>query len=216
MGKTYMFVLIAVYSVLMNIFVLKQFNLFGLATAGGNALYGAVFLLTDMISEHYSKKDALQSIRMGFFVLILFVIATQVLLAYVPNEFDFAQDSMQTLFTVLPRVLIGSLCAYFISQHIDIFLYEKIRTWTKGKYLFLRNNGSTLVSQFVDTIVMTAVGMTSFAFLPFEGIIPVEAFWDIVIVAYVIKVIVALIDTPFLYLTYKIKPLDKNPGTSEK
>ena len=206
MGKIYVFVLIAVFSLLMNIFVTKQFELFGLMVTGGNALYGAVFLLTDLLSEHYGKKEAMKAVAVGFITMILFIVATQVLILFQANEFDFAHDSIATLFSVTPRILIGSLLAYAIAQTLDVWLYQKIRTWTNEKYLFIRNNGSTLISQAVDTLIFTAVGLTAFSFIPFEGIIPTEIFWEVAIATYVIKVIVAALDTPFLYLSYKFKP----------
>lgn len=204
-GTNYMFILIAIYTLLMNIFVVKQFNLFGLAVTGGNALYGAIFLLTDLMSEHDGEKKAVQAVKVGFIVMVLFVICTQALLLFAPNDYDYAQDSLSTLFSVTPRILIGSLIAYFISQRIDIFLYQKIRSITKDKYLFLRNNGSTMISQFIDTLIFTSIGLTAFSFLPFDGIIPTDIFWQNVLFTYIIKLLVAGIDTPFLYLSYKIK-----------
>lgn len=203
-GKTYMFVLIAIYSLTMNIFVLKQFTLFGFMITGGNALYGATFLLTDLLSEHYGKKVALKSVLTGFLTIVVFIISTQFLLAFVPNSEDFANESLKTLFTITPRILFGSLVAYGIAQTIDIFIYTKIKALTHNKWLFIRNNGSTLISQFIDTIIFTAVGITTFSFAP--GIIPLEIFWEVVLTTYVIKIIVALLDTPFMYLSYAIKP----------
>lgn len=205
-GKTYMFILIAAYSLLMNIFVTKQFTLFGLEITGGNALYGAIFLLTDLLSEHYSKRDALKSVLVGFLTMLIFVISTQFLIAFTPNDFDFAHEAIVTLFSVTPRILIGSLIAYAIAQTLDVFLYNFIRKATKQKYLFLRNNGSTLVSQFVDSVIFTAIGLTTFDFLGIEGIISSEIFWQVTLATYAIKVIVALIDTPFIYLSYLVKP----------
>ena len=207
LGKTYMFMLIAIYSVIMNIFVTKQFTLFGLDVTGGNALYGAIFLLTDLLSEHFSKKDALRSVAAGFLSVLVFIVATQFLIAFTPNSFDFAQEAIVTLFSVTPRILVGSLIAYAIAQTIDVYLYEKIKKATKDKYLFLRNNGSTLVSQLVDSIIFTAVGLTTFG--SFKGVIPADIFWEVALATYLIKVVVALIDTPFIYLSYKIKKKDK-------
>lgn len=204
-GTSYMFILIAVYTLLMNIFVVKQFNLFGLAVTGGNALYGAIFLLTDLMSEHDGEKKAIQSVKIGFGVMLLFVVCTQILLLFAPNDYDYAQDGLSTLFAVTPRILAGSLIAYFIAQRIDIFLYQKIRKLTNNKYLFLRNNGSTIVSQFIDTIIFTSIGLTAFEWLPLEGVIPAEIFWQNVLFTYIIKLMVAGLDTPFLYLSYKIK-----------
>lgn len=205
-GKLYMFALIAIYSLLMNIFVTKQFTLFGLEVTGGNALYGAIFLLTDLFSEHYSKKDALKSVLIGFLTVLVFVVSTQFLIAFAPNDFDFAHEAITTLFAITPRILLGSLIAYAIAQTLDVFLYTWIKKATKEKYLFLRNNGSTLISQFIDSIIFTAVGLTTFASLGLQGIIPSEIFWQVTFATYAIKVVVALIDTPFIYLSYKIKP----------
>ncbi len=208
-GKTYVFVLIGLYAVIMNIFVTKQFDLFGYAITGGNALYGASFLLTDLLSEHYGKKEAYKAVWVGFLSMTVFVITTQVLLAFQVNEMDFVQGSLQTLFSVTPRILFGSFLAYAIAQSFDVWMFAKIKQWTRGKWLFLRNNGSTLISQFIDSVIFTAVGLTTFAFVPWEGIISTDIFWEVTLATYVIKVIVALIDTPFLYLSYKFLPKEK-------
>lgn len=205
LGKMYVFILIAVYSILMNIFVLKQMNLFGFVVTGGNALYGAIFLMTDMLSEHYGKKDALRSVWIGFGVSAIFVMATQVLLAFVPNELDFAQPHLQALFSITPRILFGSMLAYLIAQSFDVWAFLQIKKWTNSKWLWLRNNGSTMVSQLIDTLIFTSVGLTAFEWLPIGGIIPVEAFWPVMWATYAIKVVVAMIDTPFLYLSYWVK-----------
>jgi len=212
MGRLYVFALVAVYTVLMNIFVTKQFDLFGLAVTGGNALYAAVFLLTDLLSEHYGKKQALKAVGVGFAASVVFVVATQVLLAFTPNEADYTQDAMMTLFSVTPRILVGSMLAYLIAQSLDVWLYTRIRAWTGEKWLWLRNNGSTLISQLVDTFIFTAVGLTAFAWLPFEGVISPELFWPVFMATYIVKVLMTLLDTPFLYLSYKLKrPEMKTP-----
>lgn len=204
-GKLYLFVLSAIYTLLMNIFVLKQFDLFGLAITGGNALYGATFLITDVLSEHFSKRDAFRAVLIGFLVSIVYVISTQVLLAFSANDFDFAQPHLQALFSLAPRILLGSMLAYLIAQSLDVWLYGKIRKMTKEKYLWLRNNASTFISQFVDTIIFTTVGLTTFSWLPIAGVINSEIFWSVAIATYFIKIVIALIDTPFMYLSYKIK-----------
>ncbi|MFA6308074.1 MAG: queuosine precursor transporter [Patescibacteria group bacterium] len=200
-----MFILIAIFSILMNIFVLKQFNLFGLVVTGGNALYGAMFLITDILSEHYGKREAYLAVLIGFLTSALFVIATQVLLAFTVNEFDFAQPYLLALFSLAPRILFGSMLAYIISQSFDVWIFDKIRKLTNSKYLWLRNNGSTLISQFIDTIIFTAVGLTTFSWLPFEGVISTDLFLPVALSTYIIKVIVAILDTPFFYLSYKVK-----------
>jgi len=203
-GKYYLMLLIVVYTITMNIFVVKQFNLFGLAVTGGNALYGALFLCTDLLSEHFGAKEARRSVYLGFFSMIAFVVLMQVLLLFQVNEYDYAQEALRTLFGITPRIVIGSLLAYFVAQNIDVFLYEWLKRKTGGRHLWLRNNGSTMISQLLDTLIFTSVGLTAFSFLPFEGVIPTEIFWQNVLFTYVIKLLVAGIDTPFLYLSRRI------------
>ncbi|MDR2411802.1 MAG: queuosine precursor transporter [Candidatus Peribacteria bacterium] len=63
--------------------------------------------------------------------MLIFVISTQFLILFTPNEFDYANDSINTLFSITPRILLGSLIAYFIAQHLDVYLYHKIKKITK-------------------------------------------------------------------------------------
>jgi uncharacterized integral membrane protein (TIGR00697 family) len=206
LGKTYLFAFIAVLSVVLNIFVTKQFTLFGFWVTGGNVLYGVIFLSTDMISEHFGEKDAYKAVRIGIMASVLFLVTTQFLLAFAPNSEDFAQPAIETLFSITPRILVGSLLAFIVAQNIDIYVFHRLKNWTNGKQLWLRNLFSTLISQFFDTLIFTAVGLTGFAFLPIEGIISPDLFWSVAIATYVIKVLVALLDTPFMYLSRKMVP----------
>lgn len=200
--RGYLIVLIAVYTIIMNIFVIKQFDVFGLAVTGWNALYGATFLATDLISEHHGKKEAYKSIFVGFMAAIIFVVSLQFLLWFQPNDYDFAHESMLTLFSVTPRILFWSLLAFVVAQALDIYLFNAIKTWTKGKYLFLRNNWSTLISQAIDTLIFTFVWLTTI--WSFEGIIEKDIFWQVFLTTYAIKVLIAFLDTPFMYLSKKV------------
>lgn len=210
-GYQYLYILIAAFSLMMNIFVLKQFTLFGYFVTGGNALYGAMFLITDIIGEHHGKKQAYIGVMIGFLTSLFFVIASQTLIHFAPNEYDFAQEHISALFSILPRVLVGSLLAFAIAQSLDVWLFSFIKKLTGHKFLWLRNNGSTLISQFVDTVIFTAVGLTTFSFLPesLAGFIDAGIFWEVTWATYIIKVIFALIDTPFLYLSRHFAPKKK-------
>ena len=203
LGRAWLTSLIAVSVVLMNIFVLKQMTLFTLAVTGGNILYSSIFLSTDLISEHYGKKESIRAVRIGFFVSIFFVIASQFILHFQPNEFDFAQNSFETLFTLTPRIVAASMTAYLISQHLDVYVFHFLKSKTKDRYLWLRNNGSTFVSQAVDSV--------TFTLLAFYGVFANQVIWQIILFTYLLKLIVAVIDTPFIYLSkLKImKPMDK-------
>jgi len=196
LGKNWLIGLIAALAVLMNIFVIKGMYLFGLAATGGNVLYASIFLSTDLLSEHYGKKQANLAVRVGFFVSIFFLITSQLIIKFVPADYDIAQEAMITLFTLAPRIVFGSLTAYIISQHLDIWSFEKIKKMTKGKHLWLRNNGSTMTSQLIDSIIFTLIA--------FWGVYP--NLLQLILFTYLIKIIVAAIDTPFIYLSKYLKP----------
>ena len=202
MGKHWLMALVPVYIVLANIFVTKQILLFGLAATGGNVVYGCTFLATDLLSEHFSRKDARQAVYLGFFAALVFVVLSQLIIAFTPSEEDFVHGGMATLFSLTPRIVAGSMAAYLISQFHDIWAYHFWRKKTSGRHLWLRNNFSTWASQLIDSSV--------FVVAAFWGIFPGRVLLQIIITTYLLKICVALIDTPFIYLSYVIKPKGKS------
>ena len=193
LGQSWLFAFVAACVTLMNIFVLKQIDLFGLSVTGGNVLYSSVFLATDLLSEHYGKRAARRAVHIGFFVSVFFVAASQFMLRFEPNAHDFAQGSFATIFDLTPRIVAASMIAYLASQHLDIVLFEAIRRATRGRYLWLRNNGSTFVSQAVDSMVFNVIA--------FYGIFETGVLLEVILFTYLVKLIVAVLDTPFIYLS---------------
>ncbi len=194
-GKQGLFFLIVMNIILCNIQVLKTVELFGVTATLGNILYGGIFFSTDILSEVYGKKEARKGVILGFAALILTTLYMQISLAFHPAPSDFAHPHFQALFQILPRVALGSICAYALSQFHDIWAFQFWKTITKGKYLWLRNNCSTIASQLIDTTV--------FCLIAFAGIFDWPVFWEIFITTYFLKVIVSVLDTPFLYLGRK-------------
>jgi len=200
-GKTGLFAWIAFGTVLANIQVTKTVELFGLTATLGNIMYGTLFLITDSLGEMYGKKDALKAVKIGFFTLLATVIIMKVALMFVPSIVDQGHDALEYTFGLIPRIAAASLTAYFISQFLDVHLFAKIREmYPSDKLLWLRNNGSTLVSQLVDTLIFVPIA--------FLGLFDLNTVLSIFITTYVFKVIVAVADTPFIYIMKKIKPLD--------
>lgn len=191
--------------ILANIQVSKNIMLFGLETTAGNVLYASTFLATDIIEEHYGHKQALKAVRIGIVTTVLWVIGTQLTLHLTPSASDFVQGPMEGLFGIVPRICLGSLIAYVVSQFTDTFLYRFWWSVTKtsenpNRMKWLRNNGSTLISQFLDTIIFVTIS--------FYGVYDSKVFFSILWTTYLFKAIVALCDTPFLYLAGKIKPME--------
>ncbi|MCK5387840.1 MAG: queuosine precursor transporter [Candidatus Izimaplasma sp.] len=202
-GKTGLFAWIAMGTILANIQVTKtiDFNFFGihLVATLGNIMYGTLFLVTDSLSEKYGIKDAKRAVYIGFFSLLATVVIMQFSIWFIPNIDDYANDSLITIFSILPRIALASMSAYIVSQLFDVYIFQKIKKATKGKYLWLRNNGSTLLSQLIDTSIFVPIA--------FIGIYEFEIVKSIFITTYIIKIIVAALDTPFIYLIKRIKPL---------
>lgn len=208
MGRAWLFGYIAVCIVLANIFVTKQITLFGIAATGGNVVYGAVFLATDLLAEHYGKKEARLAVFIGFFAAVFYTVMSQMILLLEPSSDDWgAAGGMAHIFASAPAIIIASLTAYLISQLHDIWAFHAIREKTAGRFLWLRNNGSTWISQLIDSVVFS---LLAFLVLPTligsANVLPIDVVIQIVISTYILKILVAAIDTPFIYLSYSMKP----------
>lgn len=201
-GLTGLYVWIGFAIVAANIQVIKMVDLFGINATLGNIMYGSIFLATDLINEKYGRKKAQKAVYIGFMMMIAFTLITQVSLAFTPNADDFANESLLTIFSLLPRITAGSLIAYLLSQTLDVFLFDKIKVkFGSPKQLWIRNNGSTLVSQAIDTAIFTLIA--------FLGVLPTSVVLEIFWFSYVIKIITSFVDTPFVYWMRSIKPLEE-------
>ena len=193
-----------------NIAVCKCVDIFGVATTAGNVLYASTFLVTDILSEKYGKRDAAKAVAYSFSVMVLWMLGTQLILMFTPNANDYISDSLRVVFGLVPRITIASLTGFLISQNLDVFLYHYIwgKTGSNGAKLWLRNNGSTLTSQAVDTVIFTT--------LAFWGVYPKNVFFSILATTYLFKAVVALLDTPFIYMARAIVPADERRGLDAK
>ena len=205
LGKIWIYAFIASCVILANIFVNKQITLLGLNATGGNVVYGAIFLATDLLSEHYGKREARKGVFIGFFVSLFYLSMTQMILLFKKNSDDWgASESMEIIFSTSPSIVFASLIAYLISQLNDIWIFHYIKNKTNGKFLWLRNNISTYSSQLIDSIIFSFLAFYIFPFVFNTESLPLNAIIQIVITTYLMKLIVAAIDTPFIYLSKKI------------
>ena len=202
-GKNGLYAFAIFGTLLGNIAVCKNVDIFGVATTAGNVLYASTFLVTDILSEKYGKKDAAKAVLYSFSVMVLWLLGTQLILWFTPNENDYINESLKVVFGLVPRITIASQAGFIISQNLDVFLYHLIwsKTGNSKAKLWLRNNGSTLTSQLIDTVIFTT--------LAFWGVYPTNVFFSILITTYVFKAVVALLDTPFMYLSRKIVPMNE-------
>ena len=200
-GKTGIFVWIAMGTILANIQVMKTVTLFGIEATLGNIMYGTIFLATDALSEKYGKKSAQKAVYLGFFTLAVSIIIMQLALKFNPNQYDTAQPHLDAIFGFYLRVAGASLVAYLISQTLDVYIFHKIKEKLPDtKWLWVRNNVATIISQIFDTAIFVSIA--------FIGVMDSDIIWQIFISTFIIKMMVALLDTPFVYLVKKITPLN--------
>ncbi|MGB5945129.1 queuosine precursor transporter [Paenisporosarcina sp.] len=201
-GRTGLFVWVGFATVLANIQVVKLIEIFGLTATLGNAVYGSIFLVTDILNEKYGKKEAKKAVWLGFSSLIMMMIIMQVVLLFEAAPDDFAQQSLATIFGLIPRIALGSMIAYIISQYTDVLIFSFLRKLFPSDGAFwIRNNGSTMLSQLLDTLIFTSIA--------FIGVYPVDIWISIFISTYVLKFLVSIVGTPFGYMAKRITPMDE-------
>src|SRR6056297_1164683 len=120
-GKAGLLAMIVFSLLTCNIQVIKTVQLFGITTTLGNVLYASVFLTTDILGEFYGKNAARQGVLLGFSALILVTVYMQIALYFTPASNDFAQPHLQAIFGFMPRIAVGSMLAYLISQWHDVW-----------------------------------------------------------------------------------------------
>ena len=193
-------------------FVDLSFVFFGIEipviVAIGVLPYPITFLCTDLISELYGKKKATLIVWTGLVVNIWLAIVLW--LGGIAPEFTTSSESVSTnnafmtIRSLALGTIIASMIAYFLAQYIDVSVFHFLKNLTHGKYLWIRNNGSTMVSQLVDTTAVIFITHYLTYSIPIpEGKSEVEGLITLVLYAYIFKFIAALVDTPIFYISVK-------------
>lgn len=156
--------------------------------------YPITFLITDLISEIYGKKKANQVVTVGIFAAIFSTLIIYVA-DFVPAMENSPVDDLlfRKVFGSTIIAVLSSMLSYLFAQYIDIHIYHFWKNLTKGRMLWLRNNFSTFFSQFVDTFTILFL-------LCITNVLYWDQFAGLLISGFLFKVLVALVDTPFLYL----------------
>jgi len=197
-GKAGLQIAIATAIILANLQGPKLTVVFGLQTSLGVIFYSSIFFATDVLSENYGKAAANKAVRMGFAVSVIVLLMLSLALLYLPSskpgtaEFSASiHNAFATIVNFTPRFIFGSLLAYYISQHFDVWAFHKIKSVTAGRWLWLRNNLSTMSSQVVDTLIYSLVA--------WWGIVDLRTALALGAAKYIFKLAIAMIDTVFIY-----------------
>jgi len=197
-GKVGLQVAIATAIILANLQGPKLTIIFGLETSLGVIFYSSIFFATDVLSENYGKREAARAVWMGFTVSVIVLVMMSLGLMFQPSTnpktAEFSADVHAAFGTILnfsPRFVLGSLIAYLISQRFDVWAFHRIKRVTGERMLWLRNNGSTMASQAVDT--------TLYSLIVWWGTVDLETALALGAAKYVFKLAIAAIDTVFIY-----------------
>ena len=184
-GKAGLLSVVPLSIVIANIQVGKMMTLFGVDTTMGNIAFGGIYLASDILSENEGKKYA----RKVLFTTFIMQIVLKIQVA--PS--DTMQGALSQVFGFMPRLAVASVTGFAASQAFDIWSYQAIRKLRPDfKDIWIRNNASTMLSQILDNIV--------FSFMAFLGVYSMKEIIVIIFSTYFLKVVIALLDTPFVYI----------------
>ena len=223
-GYVGLYVYSAIAIIAANIQVLKQanFNFFSSINekiipfyepspiALGTILFASTFLCTDILSEYYGKEKARKNVLIGFCSFFLMTILMLVTIGIQPAEDEWVsmvQESLAILFTPMTSIFVASMIAYLISQYFDIWFFSYLKTVSSNKLLWLRNNVSTAVSSLIDNTIFSIFAWIILNPNPFPLSDVIMTF---ILGVYLLRVFIAILDTPFIYLAKYFIPEEKN------
>lgn len=180
--------------VVANVVTGKLLDLGGLIVPGAFLLYAFTFLCTDIYNELYGRKEAQKLVNIGF-VTSIFASIMILLTMYLPVYEGAAetQEAYEVLLGPNIRFVFASMVAYYLSQTLDVYVFDRIGKKTKGKHKWIRNNVSTLLSQLVDTAIFITI---AFMGGPAPLLVMIGS-------QFLVKMFVAIADTPVFYLITK-------------
>ena len=209
----YIYTVIAVISGNIQVLKIVDFPFFENPIALGTILFSTTFLTTDILTEYYGTKFARKNILIGFVGFLLMTLIMLYTLGFTPlninhsnEEYSWAlstQSNLLEIFMPLPNFFAASMIAYLFSQYFDVWFYEKISYLTNKKFLWLRNNISTMTSSLLDNTIFSLFAWIIFNPNPLDFNTVLFTF---ILGTYILRVVIAMLDTPFIYLAKYFVP----------
>ncbi|MBC7264878.1 MAG: queuosine precursor transporter [Chloroflexi bacterium] len=158
---------------------------------GGTILFPISYIFGDILTEVYGYARSRRVIWAGFSAALLMAVVFMIVGALPPAEGWEGQEAYMLILGVTPRIVIGSLVAYFAGEFSNSFTLAKMKIWTKGRWLWTRTIGSTIVGEFVDTLLFVTIA--------FLGTLPTPLLWSVIVSNYIFKTGVEALATPLTY-----------------
>jgi uncharacterized integral membrane protein (TIGR00697 family) len=212
----YIYTVIAIIGANIQVLKIVDFPVFNNPIALGTILFSSTYLTTDILSEYYGSKFARKNILIGFSSFLLMTMIMLFTMGFTPlnpttsgEEYSWAlsiQDNLLGVFLPFPTFFAASMIAYLSSQYFDVWFYEKISKFTRKKFLWLRNNLSTITSALLDNTIFSLFAWIIFNPNPLDLNIVLFTF---ILGTYILRIIIAIFDTPFIYLAKYFLPKNK-------
>lgn len=207
-GKQGLIAWVAIGTIIANIQVIKTVDIFGISATLGNVMFASIYLATDILNDIYGRKVAKRAVWLGFSSTLVMIIVMQMSLHFIPAPEDISQKALSTIFDLVPRIALGSITAYIIGQHVDVFIFSMIKkVFQSDKTFIIRAYGSTVLSSIIDTALFVTIA--------FIGTLPASVVFEIFITTYVLKLVSTIFNVPFGYIAKsfyrngKIQKLDE-------
>lgn len=193
-GKEALISYIALLFVVANIFVIKQINLFGFCVTSADAFIVGVSFSCNLLQEFWGKEWARKAIWISFACCLFYMLIVQTIMTYIPAACDITHTHLTMITANVMRITLASFAAYLITQFVDMHIYAYLKQASHGKYFVARNYCALAISQALDTLL--------FSYLGLWGI--VDNIYDIMIVSYGIKIIAIFLSSPFLLFAKRL------------
>jgi len=193
--------LFVTFVLLTNTVGVKLFTLAGVTLPVSILWYPLTFLVTDIVSEVYGPRRARYLVLIGFAMSVVLLGFSLIGIALPAASFYELAADYRNIFGPIWRLLFGSMAAYLLAQMIDVQLFHFWKRLTNGKHLWLRNNGSTMISQLVDSAVVNVIFLYKNPAV-FSG--TGRDLLGIILSVYLVKVLIAAADTPLCYLGVRL------------
>ncbi|MBX9744967.1 MAG: queuosine precursor transporter [Chlamydiales bacterium] len=188
MGSAALTALIVLLGVLANVFVVKQMTLFHWTVTCSDVFAIGSILGMNLLQESWGKEAVSKAIRVSLVCLLFFALMAQVHLLYTPSPADRTQEAFSTILSASPRIILASIAVYYLVQQIDMRFFGLLQKMCAQKFLPLRLLLSLLVSQGIDTVL--------FSFLGLYGL--VESILDVIVMSYLVKCVIIASSSTFV------------------
>lgn len=196
--EMFLFALYITGMVLVNTVGSKIISLAGVRVSVGIFFMPALFLITDVVAEVKGSDHANLFVRLSIVMLVIAFVTTALFIPIKPHPSWDLQPAYMAIFGMSMRMSLASLISFSVSQNLDVWIFSVFKRIHKGKKLWIRNNLSTITSQFVDTVIFMFI-----AFYKMNDSFTVSYIFSLIIPYWLFKVLFALLDTPFCYLGVK-------------